>query len=90
MMVTSEHDRRRDTALADSPVHLKRYLYTALGISVENTGLRADDQLVLAGLADPVNIVRKLILNLLRSSLIYVLKHLGRYAVCLRQVLRLG
>ena len=89
-MVTSEHDRRRDTALADSAVHLQGYLGASLRISVENTGLRADDQLVLAGLADPVNIVRKLILYLLRSCPVYVLKHFCRYPVCLRQVLRLG
>ena len=60
MVVTTQYDRCGNFAACDSVVERERDLGAALAVGIQDTCLRTYDQLVLASLLDPVDIVVEL------------------------------
>lgn len=86
VVVTTQYDRCGNFAACDSVVERERDLGAALAVGIQDTCLRTYDQLVLASLLDPVDIVVELSGDLLRSGLANLFEHFGSQTVCSSQV----
>ena len=81
MVITSQNNRSCDLAAADGLVECEGDLRAAFAVSIEDAGLRADNQIVASCLFDPSDVVHHLALDLLRSLCHDLSKHFRRNGV---------
>ncbi len=89
-MIASEDDGSLQLAALDGFVEGQRNLCTALTVGIEDACLRPDDEFVLAGLFDPVDVVGHLTLYVGRRTRHDFLQHLSCQTVGCGQVGRIA